>query len=164
VGLREISPGHRFAACDDAGFQWPAADLTTVAREQPGLARLWPLPILLPEEVPRQITKAEVIWHQTRITARWRITLAGLKLGDQFSKRVLINDWREHQRAGRPASHATDSVDLTAAASHKAMCTVTPASRQMRLHCWADFAQQRLSVFGVCHLGHQPAGRSWQSG
>jgi hypothetical protein len=106
MGLGKISPGHRFAARDDAGFQWPAAHLTTVAPEQPGVAKLRPLPILLPEKVPRQITKTKVIWHQTRVTARRRVTLAGLKLGDQFSKRTLINDWREHEWAGQPASHA----------------------------------------------------------
>ena len=40
-----------------------------------------PLPILLPEEVPGQVSKAEVIRHQARTAARWRVALALFKLG-----------------------------------------------------------------------------------
>jgi len=65
-----------------------------------------PRPIVLPEEVPGQVTKAEVIRHQARAAARWRVALALFKLGDQLSEGAPINDWREYRRAGGLVGYA----------------------------------------------------------
>jgi hypothetical protein len=97
--LHEVGPNDGSIDTRDRCFERPAADLSTVAAEEPRTASLRPRLLLRTEVVQRKVTEVEVRGYESGVATRRDVPLAGLERCNEVDQRLPVDKWDKRARA-----------------------------------------------------------------